>query len=379
MSDASRRRWLDSLSWQIEFYSRGSFRRRQDPEFEWQPYEKAPARRFPMLGRVAKQVLKRLDPGRAPLLDIDWLKEHGDPLWSARALLADDLSRLLFDAALTVRLTDHRQFYFPRIDFDDLIEITDEVPFDRPEFPHDYLGVPLRTFAVRIPERLAAGTLRIVTRRIQLLLVNSYRQYLVRRQGIDISPRPGEVVYDCGACIGEISILFSGLVAPAGEVHLFDPMSLHTRFCRLQTDLNPALDAVCHINTCAVGKLSRDATAPQVESSKIEPGAISGDSFSCVTLDDYAGKQTRCVDFIKMDIEGAEIDALTGAQRVIADQKPRLAISAYHKPEHFWEIPLLLRALNPTYTLYFGHHTPISWESVFYAVDAGSSGRLREK
>jgi hypothetical protein len=69
-----------------------------------------------------------------------------------------------------------------------------------------------------------------------------------------------------------------------------------------------------------------------------------------------------------MDIEGAEMSALEGASQVIREFKPRLAISAYHKPEDLWEIPQKLKAQNGNYRLFFGHHSPITWESVYYAV-----------
>ncbi|MGD9602995.1 MAG: FkbM family methyltransferase [Gammaproteobacteria bacterium] len=367
MNSGARQAWVDSLSWQVEFYARGRYTRRLDPEFEWTAYERAPARRFPVLGRIAKRLLHQLNPHRTPLMTIAWLRSHAEELWSTRCLLTDDLSRLLFDAALTVRMTDHRQFYFPRIDFDDLLEIVDESPFDAEGFPREYLGVPLRRFKVKLCDRQDSAMLEVVTRRIQLQLVNSYRQYLVRRDRQHVAPQPGDVVYDCGACIGEISILFAGLVAPAGEVHLFDPMPLHTRFCAMQARANAGIDASLHINTCAVGDRIHEAPATAVESTKIEPGAVSTEQFACTTLDDYASRQDRPVDFIKMDIEGAEVAALTAAHGVLAELRPRLAISAYHKPEHLWEIPQAVLAANPTYKLAFGHHTPITWESVFYA------------
>lgn len=60
--------------------------------------------------------------------------------------------------------------------------------------------------------------------------------------------------------------------------------------------------------------------------------------------------------------------ALEGATKTIQDFEPRLAISGYHKPEDLWEIPQKIIQLNPRYKLAFGHHSPVQWESVFYAV-----------
>jgi FkbM family methyltransferase len=369
MSTDTRTNWLNSMTWQIDFYRRSGRARRTDEEFEWRAYEKSPSGRLPETRRIIKQFLYRLGLRKQPPLTADWVHKNANALWNTRSMLADDLSRLLFDSALVLRTTNHRRFFFPRIDFDDLLDVMSEQPFAEAGFPHDYLGVPLRVFEVRQRDRTNVPALRIITRAIQLHLVNSYRQYLVRRLGKDISPRPGDVVYDCGACIGEISLLFANMVAPSGQVHLFDPIPLHTRFCSLQGSMNPHLASVLHMNTCAIGNSTHAATAARSDSDKIVPGAVSTDDFACTTIDDYAAKTGGRVDFIKMDIEGAEMDALTGAANVIGEFKPRLAISGYHKPQDLWEIPTRIKELNPGYELTFGHHTPIGWESVFYAMN----------
>jgi len=56
--------------------------------------------------------------------------------------------------------------------------------------------------------------------------------------------------------------------------------------------------------------------------------------------------------FIKMDIEGAELEALKGAKRIIKTYKPDLAICVYHDPIHLVEIPLYLKELVPEYKFY---------------------------
>ncbi len=57
------------------------------------------------------------------------------------------------------------------------------------------------------------------------------------------------------------------------------------------------------------------------------------------------------VDFIKMDIEGSELDALAGARRTIARFGPKMALSIYHRPEHPREIPHLVLSARPGYLL----------------------------
>lgn len=94
---------------------------------------------------------------------------------------------------------------------------------------------------------------------------------------------------------------------------------------------------------------------------------------------DKAGKEviyTDCLDsiiddrvtFIKMDIEGAEYNAILGAHNTISTYKPKLAISIYHKPEDIWEIPSLILEINPEYKMYLGHYSVAAEETVLYAI-----------
>jgi len=72
--------------------------------------------------------------------------------------------------------------------------------------------------------------------------------------------------------------------------------------------------------------------------------------------------------FIKMDVEGAEYEALLGVQNTISHYKPDLAISVYHRIDHMWEIPLLLKTFNSSYNFYLRCHGSHGLETVLYAV-----------
>ncbi len=76
------------------------------------------------------------------------------------------------------------------------------------------------------------------------------------------------------------------------------------------------------------------------------------------------------VTYIKMNIEAAEIEALAGGAAAIQKWKPKLAISAYHMPDHLWRVPATIRGLVPDYRIYFRQHDGGIIETVTYALPA---------
>ena len=75
------------------------------------------------------------------------------------------------------------------------------------------------------------------------------------------------------------------------------------------------------------------------------------------------------ITFIKMDIEGFELQALNGAKQAIENYKPKLAVCAYHKIEDLWMIPeYLKKAACGKYRIYFRNYHNSSSESVLYAL-----------
>lgn len=72
--------------------------------------------------------------------------------------------------------------------------------------------------------------------------------------------------------------------------------------------------------------------------------------------------------FIKMDVEGSEMDALRGAKETILRNHPKLAICIYHRHRDFIEIPKWIHNLVPEYKLYVRHHAFSINETVLYAI-----------
>jgi len=74
------------------------------------------------------------------------------------------------------------------------------------------------------------------------------------------------------------------------------------------------------------------------------------------------------VSYIKMDIEGAELDSLMGAQKTILKYRPKLAICVYHKTDDLLTIPNFILSLHNDYRLYLRNYKKAGCETVLYAM-----------
>jgi FkbM family methyltransferase len=72
--------------------------------------------------------------------------------------------------------------------------------------------------------------------------------------------------------------------------------------------------------------------------------------------------------FIKFDLEGAEKEALPGAEQTIRTWRPKLAISIYHLADDLWNLPEIIRTMTPGYRYYLRHYSFLTTETVLYAI-----------
>ncbi len=88
-----------------------------------------------------------------------------------------------------------------------------------------------------------------------------------------------------------------------------------------------------------------------------------------IAIDDIVGKDK--VTFIKMDIEGSELEALRGAQSTIQRDMPKLAICCYHKANDIIDLYTYIKSFctkDIQYKFYLRHHSNCAYETVLYAI-----------
>jgi len=191
-----------------------------------------------------------------------------------------------------------------------------------------------------------------------------------------------EVFVDAGSYNLYTSEQFLSLYPTAKKIVAFEPDPSNFELAKQRETLLQSKYPKCEISllNCGLsdksGELSftsdlHGGSFINVERNSLYDGVftnVGGNSLIKVTtIDEICPDAT----FIKMDIEGSELDALKGAKNTIVANKPKLAISVYHKSTDLWEIPALLLEYNPDYKFYLRHYSCSHWETVLYAIQLG--------
>jgi len=236
--------------------------------------------------------------------------EYASPIEAAYALFADDASRQTFASLLRFRITG------------------DYALLPAPDMEHQYFppGLPAWTQPLRF--------------------------------------------VDCGAYNGDTLEAFLGAGFEFRAVAAFEPDQDNFRKLTAFIAQNRARLPNSSLFPCGVFSSTTQIT---FETGKSEASAASPAGTAvvqCVSLDECI--PTFSPNLVKMDIEGAEMEALRGAQDTIRRYAPGLAISVYHRPSHLWEIPLLIERLAQgagiEYHYHLRAHAENCFDTIFYAV-----------
>jgi FkbM family methyltransferase len=146
-----------------------------------------------------------------------------------------------------------------------------------------------------------------------------------------------------------------------------DPVNfarLKSTVAGLPPDIRDKIDCRQQALAASKRRLFVDATGTAASTAHVEdePGRT---DVAADTLDSIVGERAT---FIKLDIEGFELDALQGAKGTIENAGPIVAACVYHRQNHLWRIPLLLRSLRDDYAFFLRPHNEEGWDLVCYAI-----------
>jgi FkbM family methyltransferase len=197
-------------------------------------------------------------------------------------------------------------------------------------------------------------------------------QYAYQKKTKIIRVNPGDFVIDGGACWGDTSLYFADKVGTKGKVYAFEFVKDNITILKKNIDLNKHLKNRIEIVENALWNISGETVAFSPRGPSTWLGVVNKNIIpqqaSTLTIDDLVEEKViPKIDFIKMDIEGSELQALIGSKKTIQEFKPKLAISIYHKIDDFIEIPLFIDNLALGYNFFIDHYTIHSEETILFA------------
>ena len=176
------------------------------------------------------------------------------------------------------------------------------------------------------------------------------------------------VIVDCGGFTGDLMVALEKHEIKYKKVFSFEPNPrLYNEMCenvrrnRLEDRFLPFHKGVWDSEGNAYLNFSED----DIAGGKLDL-SNNGTRVEIISIDNFF-KQQR-IDFIKMDIEGAELHALQGGIMTIQRDRPILAISLYHSPHDVVDIPFYLMDMLDDYIFMVRHHSFIGSETVLYAI-----------
>jgi len=288
-------------------------------------------------------------------------------------LLSDLNSRELYTKVLAYRILGYKkvklplnnkerekkvEYYKKYADYNDFIDV--DFIFDRKLrlFKFDLTDIMKEPFSIFATERIINN--------------NIYdKQYKYSNATASVKPDFGDVVFDCGACYGDTTLFFAHEVGEDGMVYSFEFNKNNLNVMNKNVQLNSILKKRIKIVPKPLSRVPNEEfcfyeNGPGSNIKSKQFGAPKLYVYS-ESIDNFVDKEKIKVDFIKMDIEGSELDALKGGEITIRKFKPKLAISIYHSMDDFANIPLWIYNLNLGYKFYIGHYSIHSEETILYA------------
>lgn len=186
-----------------------------------------------------------------------------------------------------------------------------------------------------------------------------------------LETRPGDIVCEGGCCpvyepgigITSTTAHFADIVGENGAVWAFEPVK--ETWAALKRDF--AAERAVHVEPLALWSASGYLELMGKGSGAYTAPAPDGEC-PCVSVDDFFADKMP-PDLIKLDVEGAELEVLKGAEKLISTRPPRMLVSIYHsRPERDWvRIPRYFLKTHRPFIFYCGHHRPWFNETVLYA------------
>lgn len=205
----------------------------------------------------------------------------------------------------------------------------------------------------------------------------SFNSYIFKQyeynHSLVIEALEGDIIIDAGGGHGNTAFYFATKVKNTGRIYTFEFIDSNLKILTKNLSLNPELTKLIEVVKFPLWSTSdQELYIIEAGSSSMirsDPQKKSSKKIKTISIDDFVKRDNiKKVDFIKMDIEGAEPEAILGAKETLVKFQPKLAISVYHEFDHYYKIPQLINSINPKYKFYLDHFSIRPSESVLFAV-----------
>jgi len=305
-------------------------------------------------------VQRGLKFARPHLSDLDWLYQN----------LSDDFSRRWLVQLTAYRALGHLKIKLPTNtpEFREARDLALKIPRGEEELDPQFLAWKLHERSLEVfgyPIRMFCGAGACYTTFV-------HEQYRCETSEGVIECSRGDIAVDAGGCYGDTALYLAFKAGQAGRVASFEFLPTNVSVFRRNLALNPDLASRIRLYENPVYSNSGqelfvvgNGPGTRVTQKSTDPSAL---KVSTLKIDDLvsSGDFPR-IDFIKMDIEGSELEALKGSEKTLREFKPKLAITVYHDFKDFWQIPQYLDELNLGYRFYLRHFTIHAEETVMFA------------
>ncbi|HET6977585.1 MAG TPA: FkbM family methyltransferase [Pyrinomonadaceae bacterium] len=201
------------------------------------------------------------------------------------------------------------------------------------------------------------------------------KQYQYGKSIPPIKVQDSDYVIDAGGGWGDTALYFAHEAGAQGRVFTFEFTPENLEIFARNVSMNPLLATRIELDKRALWNVSGEVfdyfshgPGTSLDNTRHHNNGGASLQVTTVSIDDLVKeKNLPKLDFIKMDVEGAELNVLKGAEQSIRTFMPRLAISVYHKENDLTEIPEYLNALGLGYKFFLDHFTIHNEETVLFA------------
>ncbi|TLT08737.1 FkbM family methyltransferase [Aliarcobacter thereius] len=297
---------------------------------------------------------------------IEYYLRRFDDFEKAKQLFDNDESKELFDILILFKSLGHRYIKLPMNNqsYQDFIKRVNTNPLNA-----SIVEEKFKPMAHKYINKYKLNDFGLELFTTDGFLINFLynKQYSYKNSDIEIKILENDVVLDCGSCWGDNALYFAKEVGKNGHIVAFEFDDNNLEIFNKNLEINHDIKNITIIKNALDNSVDKELNF--ISNNGGTRISDKGENpVKTTTIDKiFADLNLKRVDFIKMDIEGFELQALEGAINTIKEFKPKLAISLYHKYKDFIEIPFWIKSNFPDYKIYLDHHTIHGEETVLYA------------